>query len=249
MGFGVAGAAVTVAAVAVTVASTAALVSFGIYKGVQHGYYKDVIKAQSRTQALTLLEGWSEKSIDEKQSLLPLLVQHLVTLKRVWKGLKEILVKDFKWYEPVIGDGQFLYTKDKTSHDLPDLNGLAKHIETICRTEEQILVDAAVDLLNLWKELLNIRASHADENERASAQEELVRVLPLLRGTLVLLKRKWSAFKQKLQEKYEWDEPWIGDGTFVQLREANKNGKRLEQLPVLAGLREDILSICKVAKL
>jgi len=247
-GFGVAGTAVAVAGVAVAVASAAALASFGVYKGVQHGYYKDVVKSHSKTQVLALLEAWSERSVDEIHRLLPTLEQHLVALKRVWEGLKKVLVKDFNWYEPVIGDGQFWYSKDKTRHSLPDLYGLAEHIKTICRTEEQILVDAAVELLTLWKKLLDIRASHEDEKERASAQDELIRVLPLLRGALVLLKRKWSKLKQKLQEKYEWDEPWIGDGTFVQLKEA-KDGKGPEQLPQLAGLLEDILSVCNFAKL
>jgi len=248
-GFGVAGTAVAVAGVAVAVGSIAAGLSFVIYKGVQHSYSKDAVKAQSKTKALELLKTWSEKSNEEKQKLLPVLEKHLVTLKRVWEGLKKVLETDFKWDEPVIGDGHFLYSKDKTSHGLPDLTGLAKNIETICRTEEQIIVEAAVELLTLWNVLLNIRARDEDEKERASAQDELIRVLPLLRGSLVLLKRKWSELKQKLQEKYDWKEPWIGDGTFVQLDEAAKSGKAPEQLPELAGLLADILSICKFAQL
>jgi len=249
VGFGVAGTVVIVLSVAVTMGSAASLLSFGIYKGVQHGFCRDVVKAQSKTKALTLLANWSEKSHDEKQQLLPVLEQHLIALKRVWNGLKEVLEKDFEWFEPVIGDGQFWYTKDKAIRRLPDLTCLAKHLEAICRTEEQILVDASVELLTLWKNLLNIRSGHEDENERTSAQGELIRILPILAGNLVLLKRRWSELKQKLQEKYEGDEPWIGDGTFVQLNEAKKSGKGLEQLPELTGLQEDILSICKYDKL
>jgi len=249
VGFGVAGTVVIFVGVALVVASVAALASFGVYKGVQHSYYKDVMKAKSKTKALDLLKVWSEQNDDMKQMLLPLLEQHLVSLKRVWEGLKPILVKDFQWFEPLVGDGQFHYTKSKVaSYEFPDLTGLADHIQTICRTEQQVLVEAAITLLDLWKQLLDIRASHEDETERNEANKQLILVLPILAGTLVLVKGKWSKIKQKLQEAYDWDEPLIGDGTFVQLKEAKKSGKDPEELPELSGLREDILTNCKFDK-
>jgi len=246
-GFGVVGTVVIVAGVAVVVAALSGLTTYGIYRGVQHSYYTDVIKAKSKRDALALLKVWDAQSNEMKQILLPVLEKHLVSLKRVWSGLKPILEKDFKWFEPVVGDGQFRYTmKGKEAETkMPDLTGLADHINNICRSEEQVLVEAAITILDLWQQLLDMRVSHEDEKERTGAKEQLVLVLPILAGVLVLLKRKWSKLKQKLQETYDWDEPWIGDGTFVQLKESKKTGKEPEELPMLSGLREDVLALCK----
>jgi len=221
--------------------STAAGVSFATYKGVQFNYYRTVVQNRSKTQALMLLDGWDLLGKEEKERRLPPLETCLVPLKRVWAELKKELENDFDWWEPVVGDGMFWYTKDRTTQGLPDLSHLADRLKELCRTPEHVLVENVLHVLERW-EILALLAQSADPEESREALDLLDLALPHVRDLLVPIKTNWKKLKEKLQERYEWDEPWIGNGTFLHLKDPNGH----PQLPDLMGMAEDIIKICTV---
>jgi len=121
---------------------------------------------------------------------------------------------------------------------IPDLASLAARVQEICRSLYHVLVDEALDLLDRWQAQSAPAHTAVDQEDR----EKVHQLLRSLREVLVPMKRHWSALKEKLEERFAWTEPLIGDGTFNCLKERSQ----ALNLPDLGGLAAVIKEICLV---